>query len=84
MNLTTQKINDIIPDERTVEEISGKLGLNRKLVELLIMRGYDNVDAINVFLHPSIDNLYPPETMLSISLRTEYALCSVIRKPLRG
>lgn len=71
MNLTTQKINDIIPDERIVDEISGKLGLNRKLVELLIMRGYDNVDAVNVFLHPDIGNLYPPETMRGMTETVE-------------
>ncbi len=66
MNLTTQKINDIQPDSDTVEQISEKLGLNKKLVELLILRGYDNVDSINVFLHPDVQNFYPPETMLGM------------------
>lgn len=67
MNLTTRKINDITPDPAAVERISGALGLNKKLVELLIMRGYDNIDAINVFLNPDEDNFYPPETMLGMS-----------------
>lgn len=67
MNLTTQKINDVVPDRATVEHISEKLGLNKKLVELLILRGYDNIDSINVFLHPDADNLYPPESMLGMT-----------------
>ena len=66
MNLTTQKINESIPDGQTVERLSKALGLNKKLVELLILRGYDNVDAINVFLNPDKDNFYPPETMLGM------------------
>ena len=66
MNLTTQKINDITPSKEAVDRISDALGLNKKLVELLIMRGYDNVDAINVFLHPDEENFYPPEAMLGM------------------
>ncbi len=66
MNLKTCKVNDIIPDEKAVSEVSEKLGLNKKLVELLFTRGYDNIDAINVFLHPSVDNFYPPESMLGM------------------
>lgn len=66
MNLKTSKINSIVPDETKVSEVSEKLGLNKKLVELLFTRGYDNADAINVFLHPSVDNFYPPETMLGM------------------
>lgn len=66
MNLKTHKINDIIPDTKTVDEISGKLGLNRKLVELLIMRGYNNVDAVKVFIEPDEANFYPPESMLGM------------------
>lgn len=67
MNLTTQQINNVTPDKNEVERISEKLGLNKKLVELLFLRGYDNVDAINVFLHPSVDNFYPPESMLGMN-----------------
>lgn len=67
MNLTTQKINDVAPDREEVERISQKLGLNKKLVELLFLRGYDNADAIDVFLHPKIENFYPPFSMLGMS-----------------
>ncbi|MDE6200898.1 MAG: single-stranded-DNA-specific exonuclease RecJ [Clostridiales bacterium] len=67
MNLTTQQINNVSPDKQEVERISEKLGLNKKLVELLFLRGYDNVDAINVFLHPCVDNFYPPESMLGMN-----------------
>lgn len=67
MNLTTQKVNDVLPDKAEVERIGKLLGLNEKLVELLFLRGYDNVDAINNFLHPSVDGLYPPETMLGMT-----------------
>ncbi len=66
MHLRTRKINDIFPDKHTVDEICDKLGLNRKLAELLIMRGYDNVDSINVFLNPDEENFYPPEQMLGM------------------
>ena len=71
MNLTTQKINDFTPDAALVERLSKSLGLNKKLVELLILRGYDNADAINVFLHPDPQNFYPPETMLGMSETVE-------------
>ncbi|MCH5165258.1 MAG: single-stranded-DNA-specific exonuclease RecJ [Clostridiales bacterium] len=67
MALVTQQINNVTPNSETVERISEKLGLNKKLVELLMLRGYDNTDAIDVFLHPSIDNFYPPETMLGMT-----------------
>ncbi|MCH5154900.1 MAG: hypothetical protein J1F71_06775, partial [Clostridiales bacterium] len=67
MNLTTQKINNVTPDREEVERISTKLGLNKKLVELLFLRGYDNADAIEVFLHPSVENFYPPEIMLGMN-----------------
>lgn len=66
MNLSTQQINNVKPDRETVERISSKLGLNKKLAELLILRGYDSIEAINVFLHPSVDNFYPPEQMLGM------------------
>lgn len=67
MNLNTQKINDIIPNEEQVNRIVKELGLNKKLVELLFARGYTDIDAIKVFLHPSVDNFYPPEQMLGMS-----------------
>ncbi len=67
MNLTTQKISDVIPDEKTVERIGEQLGLNKKLVELLFLRGYDNVDSVNVFLHPDEEFLYSPDTMLGMN-----------------
>ncbi len=67
MNLTAQRINDNTPDRETVDKISEKLGLNKKLVELLVLRGYDNIDAINVFLNPDPENFYPPETMLGMT-----------------
>lgn len=71
MNLTTQKINDFTPDEKLVERLSNSLGLNKKLTELLILRGYDNADAINVFLHPDPQNFYPPEAMLGMKETAE-------------
>lgn len=67
MNLTTQKISNITPDTEEVERIGAALGLNRKLVELLFLRGYDSIDAINGFLHPSEEGFYPPETMLGMN-----------------
>ena len=66
MALTTQQINNVSIDLTEAERISNKLGLNKKLVELLMLRGYTNADAIDVFLNPSVDNFYPPETMLGM------------------
>ncbi len=66
MNLQTRKINDVLPDSKKVKQLSEQLGLNEKLVELLVLRGYDNVDAINVFLHPDDSNFYPPMLMLGM------------------
>ena len=66
MALTTQQINNVSIDLTEAERISNKLGLNKKLVELLMLRGYTNSDAIDVFLNPSVDNFYPPETMLGM------------------
>ena len=66
MNIKTQQINTVRLDEKEVERISEKLGLHKKLVELLMLRGYDNADAIDVFLHPDVGNFYPPETMLGM------------------
>ena len=60
MNIKTQQINTVRLDEKEVERISEKLGLHKKLVELLMLRGYDNADAIDVFLHPDVGNFYPP------------------------
>lgn len=66
MNLTTQQINNVTPDPETVERIGKELALNKKLVELLILRGYDNVDSIKTFLHPSVDNFHQPFDMLGM------------------
>ena len=66
MHLRSKKISAVTPDKATVDDICVKLGLNRKLVELLIMRGYDNLDTINVFLNPDENNFYPPEQMLGM------------------
>lgn len=67
MNLKTQQINNVLPNSETAERISNSLGLNKKLVELLMLRGYDNEDSIRVFLHPDVSNFYPPETMLGMT-----------------
>ncbi|MBD5131732.1 MAG: single-stranded-DNA-specific exonuclease RecJ [Clostridiales bacterium] len=67
MKITTQQINNAKPDNDEVVRISDKLGLNRKLVELLMLRGYENEDAIRVFLHPDTDNFYPPQSMLGMN-----------------
>lgn len=66
MNLATQKINNVEPNSKVVERIADKLGLNKRLVELLVLRGYDNEDAVSVFLHSDENNFYPPEAMLGM------------------
>lgn len=67
MNFKTQQISNASLDKGEVERISQRLGLNKKLVELLMLRGYDNIDAINVFLHPNVENLYSPDAMLGMN-----------------
>ncbi len=66
MNLKTYKVNDVVPDSKVVNAISEKFGLNKKVAELLFMRGYDNVDAVRVFLEPNEENFYPPMSMLGM------------------
>ena len=66
-----------MPDQRETERISNELGLHKRLVELLMLRGYDNVDAINVFLHPSAEYFYPPDSMRGMSQCCERLLQAI-------
>ena len=77
MKIRTQQINNVMPDQREAERISNELGLHKRLVELLMLRGYDNVDAINVFLHPSAEYFYPPDSMRGMSQCCERLLQAI-------
>lgn len=66
MNLKTEKTNNTLPDTELINSIADALNLNHKLVELLILRGYDSVEAVKSFLHPSLESFYSPDTMLGM------------------
>lgn len=66
MNIRTQQINPEKIDLSEAEHICNRLGLNRKLVELLMLRGYNSVDSVNVFLHPDTEYFYSPFLMLGM------------------
>ncbi len=63
MNLTLKKRNNDIKDAAVVEKTAEKLGLHKKLVELLFSRGFDTEDKISKFLKPDEDNFYDPFLM---------------------
>ena len=52
MNVSVNIKNQISIDAEKAEQLSAKLGLNRKLTELLILRGIDSEDAMRKFLYP--------------------------------
>lgn len=60
MNLNLIKKNKLDTDAKLITDLSKKLNLHSKLVELLISRGIDSEDKINIFLNPSVDDFYDP------------------------
>lgn len=50
MNLNSIKINDL----------SNKLKLDKKIIQLLFLRGYDTLDKIQKFITPQVTQLYNP------------------------
>ncbi len=63
MNLTLKKRNNASPDLALIENVAEKLGLHKKLVELLFARGFDTEEKISKFLKPDVDNFYDPFLM---------------------
>ncbi len=55
----SQKFNNKT-DSVKIKEIATKLNLNEKLVELLLLRGIDNEDAIKAFLNPTKNLFFDP------------------------
>lgn len=54
------------PDPDLLQDISGKVGLDKIIVKILFNRQIDNVEAIRQFLHPSLSDLLDPFTMFGM------------------
>ena len=54
------KNNDIKFNEKIIEGLSEKFGLDNDIIKLLFSRGFDNEQKIEDFLEPKISNLYNP------------------------
>ena len=63
MNVSVNIKNQISIDAEKAEQLSAKLGLNRKLTELLILRGIDSEDAMRKFLYPDKAMFHDPFSM---------------------
>ncbi len=46
-------------DKNLIDDLTSVLGCGRDLAEVLLIRGYDNIDSIITFLHSDIKNLTP-------------------------
>ena len=60
MNVILSKKVNNVNNSAMIEELSRKLNLHSKLVELLLLRGIDNEKAINDFLHPTKELFHDP------------------------
>ncbi len=63
MNVSVNIKNQISIDAEKAEKLSAKLGLNRKLTELLILRGIDSEEAMRKFLYPDKAMFHDPLSM---------------------
>lgn len=63
MNVILEKRNDISVDNGQVDSISAKLGINRKIAELLFLRGIKTEEEARAFLFPDVYNFYDPFLM---------------------
>lgn len=63
MNVRITPKNRNSVDMNNVESIASKLGLNKKFVELMCLRGIDSIDAVNKFLYPTKEQFYDPFSM---------------------
>lgn len=63
MNVLLEKRNDISVDTQTIKDISGAIGVNKKLVELLFLRGMKTEKDVHDFLFPDAGNFYDPFLM---------------------
>ena len=56
MNVILEKRNDISVDAQSIKAISGTLGVNQKLIELLFLRGMKTEKDVRDFLFPDVGN----------------------------
>ena len=71
MNLTLKKRNNLALDREFIANVSKKMGLNEKLIELLFSRGFDTEEKIIKFLEPDSENFYDPFLMKGMSAAAE-------------
>lgn len=63
MNVILEKRNDISVDAQSIKAISGTLGVNQKLIELLFLRGMKTEKDVRDFLFPDVGNFHDPFLM---------------------
>ena len=60
MNVEIRKKNDAHADPSLIARLADKLGLHKRLVELLVSRGIDTEDAILRFIRPEESDFNDP------------------------
>ena len=63
MNVEIRKKNDAHADPSLIARLADKLGLHKRLVELLVSRGIDTEDAILRFIRPEESDFNDPFCM---------------------
>ncbi len=63
MNIEIIPKNEYAVDSVKIADIATATGLNTKLVEILVARGISTEEAIDRFLHPSVEMFYDPFLM---------------------
>ena len=71
MNTKITRRNNTQIDYAEVERLSSSLNLNKKLVELLFSRGFNDEKSIISFIQPNADNFYDPFLMKGMSEAVE-------------
>ncbi len=58
-------------DNDKVKNVAEQNGISELLARILLNRSFDDKDAIDVFLHPKIDNLYDPFLMNDMQIAVD-------------
>lgn len=58
-------------DNDKVKSVAEQNGISELLARILLNRSFDDKDAIDVFLHPKIDNLYDPFLMNDMQIAVD-------------
>ena len=78
MNVRIEKKNLVnLLNHDEIVSLSKQTGLNEKVVELLALRGFSDINVLRRFLNPSIDDFYDPFSMKGMeqaTLRIRHAI----------